>query len=92
MERFPLFQIQLSDEVIVDSKCLFINKSEAFGFRGKLSIKNITEVLRTRLEFLSFDMRTGLPFQSNAFDVVYAHLSLHQYVVVARIDKLQQAD
>jgi SAM-dependent methyltransferase len=45
----------------------------------RLSIGHTPNALEARIAFLSFDMRTGFPFQSNAFEVVYAHLSLHYF-------------
>ncbi len=32
-----------------------------------------------RITFVSFDLRSGFPFQSNSSDVVYAHLCLHYF-------------
>lgn len=45
----------------------------------KLSIGHTPDVLKARIAFLSFDMRTGLPFQNDIFEVIYAHLSLHYF-------------
>jgi SAM-dependent methyltransferase len=45
----------------------------------RLSIRNNPANLKERIEFVSLDMRVGLPFHDKSFDVVYAHLSLHYF-------------
>ena len=45
----------------------------------RLSIQNTPDNLKERIEFVSLDMRVGLSFHDNSFDVVYAHLSLHYF-------------
>ncbi len=45
----------------------------------KFCIRHTSDSFSTRITFVSFDLRSGFPFHSNSFDVVYAHLCLHYF-------------